>query len=120
MPALLAVMCGLRRGESCALRWRNVELDGAQLSVVESVEQTKSGLRFKSPKSGNGRKVAPLPIVVDELRARRARLAQELLKPGKRISDDDFVLRHPHGSMLPPIHVSQQWDLRLPRQGWQN
>jgi integrase len=117
MPALLAVMCGLRRGEICALRWRNADLDGAQLSVVESVEQTKSGLRFKSPKSGKGRKVALLPIVVDELRARRARLAQELLKLGKRISDDDFVVSHPDGSMLPPIHVSQQWGFAIAKTG---
>jgi integrase len=117
MPALLAVMCGLRRGEICALRWRNVDLDGAQLAVVESVEQTKSGLRFKSPKSGKGRKVALSPTVVDELRLHRARLAQELLKLGKRIADDDFVVSHPDGSMLPPIHVSQQWGFAIAKTG---
>lgn len=117
MPALLAVMCGLRRGEICALRWRSVDLDGAQLSIIESVEQTKSGLRFKSPKSGKGRMVALSPTVVDELRSHRARLAQELLKLGKRLSDDDFVVSHPDGSMLPPIHVSQQWGFAIAKTG---
>jgi integrase len=117
MPALLAVMCGLRRGEICALRWHHVDLDGAQLSVVESVEQTKSGLRFKSPKSGKGRKVALPPIVVDELRSHRARLAQELLKLGKRLSDGDFVVSHPDGAMVPPIHVSQQWGFAIAKTG---
>jgi integrase len=57
MPALLAVLCGLRRGEICALRWRSVDLVTGQVSVVESLEQTKTGLRFKSPKSGKGRTV---------------------------------------------------------------
>ncbi|MBR0760750.1 tyrosine-type recombinase/integrase [Bradyrhizobium japonicum] len=117
MPALLAVMCGLRRGEICALRWRNVDLDGAQFSIVESVEQTKAGLRFKSPKSGKGRKVALPPTVVDELRTHRARLAEDLLKLGKRISDEDFVVCHPDGSMLPPIHVSQQWGFAIAKTG---
>jgi integrase len=107
----------LRRGEICALRWRNVDLEGAQLSVIESVEQTKSGLRFKSPKSGKGRTIALPPIVIDELRLHRARLAQELLKLGKRISDDDFVVSHPDGSMLPPIHVSQQWGFAIAKTG---
>jgi integrase len=51
MPALLAVMCGLRRGEICALRWRSVDLDGAQLAVVESVEQTKSGCGSNRPRA---------------------------------------------------------------------
>ncbi|MHC2371296.1 integrase [Bradyrhizobium diazoefficiens] len=117
MPALLAVMCGLRRGEICALRWRNVDLDGAQISIVESVEQTKAGLRFKSPKSGKGRKVALPQTVVDELRTHRARLAEDLLKLGKRMSDDDFVVSHPDGSMIPPVHVSQQWGFAIAKTG---
>jgi hypothetical protein len=35
VPTLLAVLCGLRRGEICALRWRNVDLVTGQISVVE-------------------------------------------------------------------------------------
>ena len=64
VPTLLAVLCGLRRGEICALRWRNVDLATGQISVVESLEQTKAGLRFKSPKSGKGRTVALSTTVV--------------------------------------------------------
>jgi integrase len=45
IPAVLAALCGLRRGEIAALRWRHVDLDRAQLSVVESAEQTRSGVR---------------------------------------------------------------------------
>ena len=49
-PILLAVTTGLRRGELLALRWKNVDLNRGVLSVVESLEQTKDGLRFKTPK----------------------------------------------------------------------
>ena len=38
IPVLLAVLCGLRRGEIAALRWRNVDLEKSSLAVVESVE----------------------------------------------------------------------------------
>ena len=65
IPTVLAVLCGLRRGEICALRWRNVDLVTGQMSIVESMEQTKAGLRFKSPKSGKGRTVALSATVVD-------------------------------------------------------
>jgi integrase len=58
IPSVLAVLCGLRRGGICALRWRSVDLVSGQISVVEALEQTKAGLRFKSPKSGKGRTVA--------------------------------------------------------------
>jgi integrase len=65
VPTLLAVLCGLRRGEICALRWRNVDLVTGQISVVESLEQTRAGLRFKSPKSGKGRTAALSATMVD-------------------------------------------------------
>jgi integrase len=35
IPALLAVLCGLRRGEIAALRWGRIDLFAGQLSVVE-------------------------------------------------------------------------------------
>jgi len=109
MPAVLAVLCGLRRGEICALRWRSVDLKAASISVVESLEQTKAGLRFKSPKSGKGRTVALSATVVDELRAHRIKRAQELLKLGVGLSDDDLVLGHADGSIMSPIYISQLW-----------
>jgi integrase len=49
VAVLLAVLCGLRRGEIAALRWRNVDLAGGRLAVVQSAEQTKAGV--KSPRA---------------------------------------------------------------------
>ena len=68
ITVILAVLCGLRRGEIAALRWRNVNLDTAQLGVTESAEQTATGVRYKKPKSGKGRTVALSARVVNELR----------------------------------------------------
>ncbi len=50
----------MRRGEILALRWRNADLDRGSIRVVESLEQTEAGLRFKSPKTEKAR-VIPLP-----------------------------------------------------------
>ena len=82
IPVLLGVLCGLRRGEITALRWENVDLDGAQLSIAESTEQTRKGIRYKETKSGRSRTVALPSLVADELRRHRARQAEELLKLG--------------------------------------
>lgn len=113
VPTLLAVLCGLRRGEICALRWRNVDLATGQMSIVESLEQTKAGLRFKSPKSGKGRTVALSATMVDELGAHRVRRAQELLKLGVRLSDEDLVIAHADGSLVTPIYISQLWARKI-------
>ena len=118
IPTVLAVLCGLREGEICALRFRNIDLAEARMSVVESLEQTKAGLRFKSTKNETGgRPVALSATVVDELRAHRVARAQDLLKLGMRLTDDDLVIGHADGSMMTPIHISQTWGRKIKKSG---
>ena len=71
IPVLLGVLCGLRRGEICGLRWRSVDLDAGRLSVVASATQGRGGACEKEPKSGRGRAVTLPPMLVTELRRHR-------------------------------------------------
>ena len=48
---LIALSTGMRRGEILALRWKNVDLERGAVRVMESLEQTKDGIRFKAPKT---------------------------------------------------------------------
>lgn len=50
IPLVLATLCGLRRGEITALRWRSVDLDNARLAVVASTEQTDAGASQERPR----------------------------------------------------------------------
>ncbi len=109
VSVLLAVLCGLRRGEIAALRWRNLDLVVGQLAVVESAEQTKAGIRYKEPKSGRARTVALSATVLAELKAHRIQQAQEFLRVGKRLSDGDFVAAQADGSPLRPHSLGQGW-----------
>jgi integrase len=108
-PVLLGVLCGLRRGEIAALRWRNIDLAGGQLSVVESAEQTTAGVRYKEPKSGRARTVALAASVVEELRLHRVRQAEELLKVGVRQTEATFVCCREDGEPLQPRTLTQNW-----------
>jgi integrase len=73
VPVMLASLCGLRRGEVTALTWRAVDLAGAQLSITDSTEQTRTGIRQKETKSGRSRTVALPSLAVEELRRHRTR-----------------------------------------------
>jgi integrase len=120
VPALLAVLCGMRRGEVAALRWKNVDLSTGQLAILESAEQVGSKVRYKTPKNGKGRTIAMSGHLVQELRAHRLRQAEELLKVGMRLSDDTFVVAQADGSPLQPDTLTQDWvrkiaDTSLPR-----
>jgi integrase len=116
IPILLAVTTGMRRGEVAALRWRHLDLDRAQISVEESVEQTKTGIRHKPPKSGKGRTVALSKSVVDELRNHRVRQAEALLKLGIRLSEDSFVVAQAGGSPFQPRSLTHAFQLFLAEQ----
>ena len=59
IPLILATLCGMRRGEITAVRWRAIDLNNAQLAVVASTEQTDAGtIREKEAKSGRARTIA--------------------------------------------------------------
>ena len=117
VPTILAVLCGLRRGEILAARWRNVDFDQGQIAVVESVEQTGAGLRFKETKSGRARTVALSATVVAELRAHRARQAQELLRLGVRLSADTLVVSRADGEPIQPRSLTHEWQKLAERRG---
>nr|WP_246811421.1 tyrosine-type recombinase/integrase [Mesorhizobium sp. AA22] len=107
IPVLLAVTCGLRRGEILALRWRHLDLgdNRRQMSIEESAEQTDDGVRYKEPKSGRARTVALSASTVAELKAHRTRPAEEQLRLGLRPNGDSFVVAQVDGSPLQPSRL---------------
>ena len=78
-PVLLALSTGMRRGEVLAVRWKNVDLESGILRVMESLEQTKTAIRFKGPKSGRTRAIALPAYAVEELRRLKRQQAEALL-----------------------------------------
>jgi integrase len=107
----LALGTGARRGELCALRWGDVDLDGATIRIDRSMEETMAGLKAKAPKTRNGRRTISLPAsVVDTLRAHRVqqlgqRLALGLGRPGA----DDLVFTMPDCATRSPDNLSRDW-----------
>jgi integrase len=57
-----AAPTGCRRGELLALEWQDIDFQTGMVTISKSLEQTKSGLRIKSTKSGKVRRF-PLPSV---------------------------------------------------------
>ena len=112
---LFGVWCGMRRGEICALRWRNVDLESGQLSVVASMEEVWGKVREKSPKNGKGRTVAMPPMLVAELRRHRLHQATWLLRLGIRLSDDHHICMREDGEMVLPGSVGRAFRTFLRR-----
>jgi integrase len=109
--ALLALASGARRGELLALRWSDVDLDGASLRIARSLEETGAGLRFKEPKTQHGRRSMPLaPQAVEALRAhRRGQLELRMALGLGRPAPDALVFATPEGEPMSPDKLSRDW-----------
>jgi integrase len=117
MPILLGVLCGLRRGEVGALRWRSVDLEAGTLAVVASTEQTEKGIREKETKSGKGRSVVLPALLMEELRAHRLKQAQVLLQLGIRLTGDHHVVARADGQPLQPRSMTHAFVKFMRRHG---
>ena len=114
-PTLLALTTGMRRGEVLGLRWKNVDLESAMVRVVESIEQTKSGLRFKAPKTERSRAVTLPAFAVDALRQRQAEQAEELEMLGIGQNGDTLVCGQADGRPLQPRSLTHEFTRLIAR-----
>lgn len=105
---LLDFHTGLRRSELLALRWRDLDLNLATLSVTRGLHRLRDGrLIFEAPKSKRGkRQVALGPTAVLALRAHRDRREADLAVLGAAWDEDAPVFPRPDGSPLFPDTIS--------------
>src|SRR5256885_13879116 len=104
----------MRRGEVLGLRWRDIDLDGTRLSIRQTVTVIDERIHIvPRTKTGKGHAVDLDVATVAELRAHRARQAQELLLLGIRPDGDTLVFCRPDGQPYHGGRFSRQIARRL-------
>ncbi|MBL8777533.1 MAG: tyrosine-type recombinase/integrase [Acidimicrobiales bacterium] len=88
---------GCRRGEACALRWTDVDLERAEVAIRRSISQVKGELREKDTKTHQSRRVAIDEQTVAVLRAVRLRARGRFLALGERLADDAVLFSDAEG-----------------------
>jgi len=93
----------LRQAELLGLRWRDLGLDLASLSVTQVLYKRKGVCQFKEPKSEHSRRrLDLLPSLALFLREYRTERQVELLLLGKPLSKDDLVFSNVDGTPMDP------------------
>ncbi len=100
---------GLRRGEALGLRWCDINLERSVLSVVQTLQQLRSGeYIFREPKSKHSRRqtaLSPsLAIALWEYRLKQEHARKTL---GKPLVPMDLVFSHPDGKPFRPNSVTR-------------
>lgn len=109
-PIVLALNSGLRRGEILGLRWQDLDFEGRQLSVTQSVEQTSAGLRLKEPKTKRSRRSITLPdVAIETLRKHKIQQSQNRLRLGRDYQDNDLVFPQLDGNLQNPRVFSKDF-----------
>ncbi len=106
----LALYAGLRQGEACALRWRNVDLAAGTLRVEESIGIGTGGAYLKEPKTGGSRRTIPMvPQLLEIIRQRRAAMLEACAEAGVLLRGDSFVIGRVDGAFQGPTDLGRQW-----------
>lgn len=104
----LAGSTGMRRGELLGLRWENVDLDAARVSVRDTLVSVNYTVIHGDAKTQKGVRVVDLdPITVTALRAHRRRQLEERLAWGSAYQDTDLVFTRENGTPIHPDRLSQ-------------
>lgn len=114
----LAAMTGMRRGEVCAVRWSDLDLDAGRATVRQQLVVVDHVPMFSErTKTDHGRRSLDLDAkTVSVLRAHRARQAANRLAIGGGYRDD-LVFAQVDGSPLHPESVAKVFDRRVTRSG---
>jgi integrase len=108
----LAAATGARRGELCALRWRHVDLDGAEVRIERAIIETGPGKQIiteKTTKTKQQRRVSLDPDTVAVLRIHRATWEDRMAKVDKPLLPACYVFAKepPASAPLRPSSVTQ-------------
>lgn len=87
----LLATTGCRRGEGCALRWKDVAWDSRELVISRSIAIVKRTVVEKSTKTHQTRRLALDSATLDLLRQHRQRCREDALAIGIRLEDDAFL-----------------------------
>jgi len=113
-----ALYTGMRLGELLGLRWCDVDLDMASLSVVQSLYKRCGVCKMIEPKTSHSRRqIAMSPSLALLLRKHKTDQQAQRILLGKPLADSDLVFCHPDGEPLDPGVVSHTFSKVLKKAG---
>jgi len=107
---VLLVETGMRLGELLGLRWEDVDLDGRQLQIRQTLSSLGGRIVLSEPKTATSRRPYELsPQAVEALRAHHARQAKERLFAGRAWAGTDHVIATEIGTPVDPSNFRRRF-----------
>jgi integrase len=114
----LAAATGVRRSELLGVRWSDVDLERAEMRIVQVLIVLGSALHVGLPKSDRGRRVIALDeTTVSVLRRHRLTQADHAWAVGRKATSEGLVFCQPDGSPIHPAVFSYYFQRIVARAG---
>ena len=105
----LSAMTGMRRGEVLGVRWQDIDLNTARLSVRQSLVSVAYEVTVSTPKNHQARVIDLDDTTCDLLHAHRDTQQLERDSLGSKYQDRDLVFCQPDGTHLHPDWFSTEF-----------
>jgi integrase len=115
LPTLLAVQTGLRRGEVCGLRWKDLGAND-ELNVAQAIGRVGNAIGVTTLKTKRSRRTIRLPAsLVSELAQHKKEQAIIRLKLG--LGKTELICTMPDGKPLHPVVLSHTFSQKVREAG---
>jgi integrase len=105
---VLAVHTGMRQGELLALRWQDVDMENAVVSIRRSLTRSGGRVVFGEPKTKKSRRSIRLtPQAVEALRSHLKRQLRDMEILGDHYQDQSLVFATDTGGPISPSNLKQ-------------
>lgn len=119
---ILSVLAGMRRGETCGLRWQDINYELKYIKIEHALKREKGkGLVLDDTKTGKGRVVPVSALLSMELDYQKQRQDEwkEVYKTDYH--DEDYIVTWPKGNPIDPDQVTKKFnevlaELNLPKE----
>ncbi len=106
---VLAIHSGIRQGELLALRWQDVDVGNAVVSVRRTLTRSGGKVAFGEPKTKKSRRsICLTPQAVEALKAHLERQLQDIEILGDRYQDQGLVFTTDTGAPINPSNLRQR------------
>jgi integrase len=104
-----AATTGMRQGELLGLKWRDVELENAKVSVRRTLTKSGGRLLLGETKTKKSRRTIQLPeAAVRALREHLARQVESMQRLGDLYRDDGLVFASEVGTLINPTNLRKR------------
>jgi integrase len=99
----VAASTGARRGEICALRWRNLDAKLNTLTIERSIIEIPGGIAEKDTKNHANRRMALDPGTLSVLEGQRRDALKRAAQSGAKLTDESFIFSREPDGLIPWI-----------------